>query len=47
MTLYAVARIKARNLDKQTKVERIRLAIEAIKEAVSDINEFEAVRQRE
>lgn len=42
ITLYAVARIEARNLDTQAKIERIKLSIDAIKEALLEVDKYEA-----
>lgn len=44
VTLYAMARIEARNLGTQEKIEKIKLGIDAIRKTLSEINKFEVER---
>ena len=44
VTFYAVATFDVKGLHTQTKIEKINLSIEAIKEALSEIDKYEAKR---
>ena len=46
ITLYATAEIDVTNLDEHETIERIKLAIDAIREAISEIDKYEEERAK-